>query len=360
MAHATDSQPPTADDLQHRQSVLARPATILTFADLDAERQCIDVRSPAEFVAGSLPGAVNIPLFADDERSRIGTIYRHGGREEAVATGQTVVDGKLADLLAAFLPFREKPLAVYCARGGMRSRAVVNLLARTGYQAVQLAGGYKEYRRLTLASLGRFRPRLIVIHGLTGTGKTRILQQLDGAIDLEELAGHRSSLFGALDRRPNNQQNFEAALAGVVAGLDDEPYFIEGESRKIGQVFIPKALAEAMQTAILVQVHCSLATRIARIIEDYPVLEQGMVDQVEVILRSLKQKLGGEQVAQMCRLLHRRELPALVRILLEEYYDRRYRRGMSAYRYSLELSSEDIPQAAAALRAFRRQIIEAE
>jgi len=341
-------------------AVLAFPPRRLSFGDLQqGQWQVIDVRSAVEFTAGSVPGAVNIPLFDDEERGMIGTIYRQGGREQAVELGHSVAAGKLADLLAAFVPHRHRPLAVYCARGGMRSRAVVNLLIQAGFDAVQLEGGYKAYRNRTLDRLKDFRPQLIVIHGLTGTGKTRILQHLAPAIDLEELAGHRSSLFGALNLRPSSQQNFEGRLMTVISGLGEEPFFIEGESRKIGRVFIPKALAEAMREGILVQVHCSLETRISRLIEDYPVDDEEMPSQIEAILRSLKQKLGMVLVEEMCRLLHRRQLADLVKILLLEYYDRRYRRGMADYRYQMELSSEDIPEAVRRLSCFREELLRA-
>ena len=146
----------------------------------------------------------------------------------------------------------------------MRSLSIVNLLVQSGYDAFQLEGGYKKYRHDILDCLQHFQPKLIVIHGLTGTGKTRILQKLESAIDLEDLAGHRSSLFGGLDREPSNQRTFETKLAHTIATLGEEPYFIEGESRKIGRVFIPQPLAIAMQEAVLVNVHCSLATRIRR------------------------------------------------------------------------------------------------
>jgi len=315
-------------------TVLAFPPRRLSFSDLQqGQWQVIDVRSAAEFSAGSVPGAVNIPLFDDEERGMIGTIYRQGGREQAVELGHSVAGAKLADLLAAFLPHRHRPLAVYCARGGMRSRAVVNLLIQAGFAAVQLEGGYKAYRNRTLDRLKDFRPQLIVIHGLTGTGKTRILQHLTPAIDLEELAGHRSSLFGALNLQPSSQQNFESRLVAVISGLGEEPLFIEGESRKIGRVFIPN-----------------------RLIEDYPVEDEVMLSQIEAILRSLKQKLGTVLVEEMCRLLHRRQLADLVKILLLEYYDRRYRRGMADYRYHLELSSENIPEAARRLSCFREEL----
>jgi tRNA 2-selenouridine synthase len=319
--------------------------------------QIIDVRSAGEFLAGTIPGAVNIPLFDDDERSVIGTIYRHGGHEQAVDQGFDYVEKKLSELLSAFEPFQAKPVTIFCARGGMRSLSVVNLLVQADYKAFQLEGGYKRYRRNVLDCLVHFQPKLIVIHGLTGTGKTRILQQLEPAIDLEDLAGHRSSLFGGLDRQPSSQRSFESRLAETIGSLGKEPYFIEGESRKIGRVFIPQALATAMQNAVLVNVHCSLETRINRVIEDYPVSNEAMLNQIETILRSLKQKMGRSLVEEMCLLLRNGQLPELVRILLVDYYDKRYSRSMSNYRYVLELSSEDIDAAAVRLGDFRRTLL---
>ena len=322
----------------------------------DGGHQIIDVRSAGEFLAGTIPGAINIPLFDEDERSVIGTIYRHGGHEQAVATGFSYVAEKLTELLAAFQPFHARNIAVFCARGGMRSRSVVNLLGQSGYKAFQLVGGYKKYRQDVLNCLDGFQPKLIVIHGLTGTGKTRILQKLAPAIDLEDLAGHRSSLFGGLDQQPSTQRTFDSSLAEVINALAEEPYFIEGESRKIGRVFIPQPLAAAMQNAVLVQVHCCLATRIRRIIADYPVTDEAMRRQIETILKSLKQKMGADLVETMCQLLSKGDLPELVRILLAEYYDKLYSKSMSRYRYALELSSENIQQAADELTEFRRTL----
>ena len=341
-----------------RERILKREVPSLTFAEaVAAGKTIIDVRSPLEFAEGGIAGAVNIPLFDAEERGLIGTLYRHGGREEAVQRGFAVAEGKLESLLAQFAPYRHHQLAVCCARGGMRSLSVVNLLNGAGFSACQLRGGYKEYRRAILERLEHFAPRLIVIHGLTGTGKTRLLGLLDGAIDLEACANHRSSLFGALEREPSSQRVFEDRLAGSIAGLGEEPYFIEGESRKIGRVFIPKPLAMAMKSAVMVQIHCTLETRIARILEDYPVRDEAVVGQIDAILRSMRRGLGAELVDEMCRLLHRGELHELVRLLLVNYYDRRYGKSMSGYRYALELSAEDLHQAAAQLTLFRRSLL---
>ncbi|MBW1636096.1 MAG: tRNA 2-selenouridine(34) synthase MnmH, partial [Deltaproteobacteria bacterium] len=255
-----------------KSSILQQSSRLGTLVQADENsHQIIDVRSRQEYLQGTIPGAVNIPLFDDDERGVIGTLYRHAGQQRAVDKGFEYVEERLSVLVESFLPYKELSLTVFCARGGMRSRSVVNLLTQFGYDAFQLEGGYKKYRHDILQCLDRFWPRLIVIHGLTGTGKTRILQELDNAIDLEDLAQHRSSLFGAIDREPRNQRTFESHLFNTVLTLRKEPFFIEGESRKIGRVFIPKPLAMAMKEGIYVRVDCSMETRIKRIIEDYPV-----------------------------------------------------------------------------------------
>jgi len=341
-----------------RSTILGKSSRLIQLDEAMAGgHQIIDVRSAAEFLAGTIPGAINVPLFNEDERSVIGTIYRHGGHEQAVDQGFDYVGKKLTALVGAFQPFKSKIITVFCARGGMRSLSVANLLVQSGYNAFQLEGGYKKYRQNVLDRLQNFQPKLIVIHGLTGSGKTRILQKLESAIDLEDLAGHRSSLFGGLDRQPSNQRNFESRLAQVIGTLGKEPYFIEGESRKIGRVFIPQPLAMAMQEAVLIKVDCSLATRINRIIEDYPVSDEEMQNQIENILKSLKQNMGSSQVEKMCLHLRNGRLDELVRILLVDYYDKRYCKSMSDYRYELELSSEDIGEAAARLTEFRSTLL---
>ncbi len=317
----------------------------------------VDVRSAAEYKSGTIPGAVNVPLFDEEERSVIGTIYNHAGKEQAIDQGFLYVEKKMGEMLGGFDTHGECTFAVFCARGGMRSRSIVNLLNQTGHPAVKVDGGYKDFRTSILRAVENFAPPVIVVHGLTGTGKTRILQHLDNFIDLEDLAQHRSSLFGALDLHPRNQRDFEALLAEQIDEAGEPPYFVEGESRKIGRVFIPKAFAMAMKAGKLVNVTASVETRITRIVEDYPVDTPEQQVEVERILRSLTRSLGHEKVDQMCSLLAERNLRDLVRILLLEYYDPRYTRSMSNYTFDLELSAEDIPQCAARLTEFRESLL---
>ncbi len=337
-----------------KSSILQQSSRVVTLdRAIENSHRIIDVRSRKEFAGGSVPEAVNIPLFDDDERGVIGTLYRHGGHQDAVDKGFELVEKNLSGLVESFRPYKNSPLTVFCAKGGMRSRSIVNLLEQFGYDAHQLEGGYKKYRHDVLERLDGFHPGLIVIHGLTGTGKTRILQELDNAIDLEDLAQHRSSLFGAIDRTPRNQREFESHLFQTIQSLGEEPYFIEGESRKIGRVFIPKPLALAMKEGVCVRVDCSMGSRIKRIIEDYPVADKNTLLELERILNSLRRKMGHREIDRLCGLLKEGNLEELVRTLLLDYYDKRYNNCMSGYHYALELSSEDISAAAVQLTDFR-------
>ena len=317
----------------------------------------VDVRAEKEFRAGSVPGSVNIPLFDDDERHLVGTIYRQGGQAMAVNTGFELVTAKLDAFLALFEQWRGREVGVLCARGGMRSRSVVNLLVENGFSAWQLRGGYKGYRQVVLERLKNFSPQLIVLHGLTGTGKTRILDRLSPAIDLEGLARHQSSLFGGLNRRPRSQKNFDAYLYNQIGELADPPWFIEGESRKMGDIYLPERLAEAMDGGTLVLVTAPLDIRIERIVEDYPVEDEEAAAKIRAIFKKLSRHLGRERVETLCGLLEKRDLHELVRILLVDYYDKRYNNNLLTYHYQLMVDSSDIDQAARTLTDFRASLL---
>lgn len=341
-----------------RSAILSQPSGTRTFEEaITGDYRIVDVRSPREFEEGSLPGAVNIPIFDNEERHLVGTIYKQGGRDVAIDTGFELVESRLTGLLAGFEAYRGENIALFCARGGMRSRSVVNLLVQNGFSAWQLAGGYKQYRQLLLGVFEHFSPRCIVLHGLTGTGKTRILQHLTPMIDLEDLAQHQSSLFGGMNRQPRSQKSFDSCLHQVICELGPEPCFIEGESRQLGCVYLPAGLARAMKEGHLVLITASIEKRVERILEDYPVTDDKTVAQVQRILESLRRKVGGEVTETMCRLLHRGDLAELVHILLVEYYDKRYENSLKRYHYQLEISSENIAEAAENLVQFRNNLL---
>jgi len=317
----------------------------------------IDVRTADEYEQGSIPDAFNYPLFDDLERTEIGLIYRRTGKNAAVEKGLEFFEPRIQKFLSSLEDLKAKQLVVFCARGGMRSASVVRFLQYHGFQAAQLQGGYKSYRNYVLKQLNRPAPSLIVLHGRTGVGKTLLLNKLPDNLDLEEFAGHRSSLFGAINKIPQSQKNFEAQIVKKIHELPTKrPVFIEGESRKVGKVFIPHSLAEAMKIGTLVLLHASFETRIKRILEEYKICDEHSFLQADSILQSMHQVLGKKKVRQLRQWLKKGDLESIVHVLLEEYYDPRYMYAMRMNEYALKLSTEDLNSAAEKLVRFRNGI----
>jgi len=333
------------------------PALDAIGAALQEAAAVVDVRSPGEFAKGHVAGAVNIPLFSNEERAEIGTLYKLLGKEQAIHKGLDFMGGKLGEFVQNFEAFKSAPLLVYCARGGMRSSAVVGLLNSLGYRVRQLPGGYKAFRNYALFVLEHhLPPHLIVIHGQTGVGKTLLLQRLANRLDLEDIAQHRSSVFGAVNLQPRTQQQFDAELVAALHRLDyTRPVWVEGESRKIGDVTMPDALRHAMQRSPCVLVTASLETRTARIVAEYGQPGDATKAQCEAALRSLTMPLGHERVEEMITAVRAGDYAPVVRQLLVDYYDHRYAHSMRNYRYDLTVDSEDLDATAAALEAFAAQ-----
>ena len=322
------------------------------------ENTLIDVRTAQEYEKGSIPDAFNYPLFDNLERAEIGVIYRKIGKNAAVVKGLEFFEPRIQQFLSSLTDLKSKRLVVFCARGGMRSASVVRLLQYQGFQAAQLQGGYKSYRSYVLKQLRKPVPPLIVLHGRTGVGKTLLLKKLPDHLDLEEFAGHRSSLFGAINKMPQTQKNFEALLAKKILELPNtRPVFIEGESRKVGKVFIPQSLAKAMKYGTLVLLQASFDTRIRRIVEEYKICDEQTFLQTDSILQSMQKVLGKKKAEQLRQWLRKGEFENIVHVLLEEYYDPRYQHAMRMNEYALKLSAEDLNSAAEKLVRFRNGIV---
>ena len=318
----------------------------------------LDVRTAEEFAEGSVPDALSRPLFDNMERAEIGTIYKQIGRDDAVEKGLEFFEPRIQQFLSSISDIKSQQIVVFCARGGMRSSSVVRLLQYHGFRVAQMQGGYKKYRQFVLQKLYNPMPPLIVLHGQTGVGKTLLLKKLPDHLDLEDLAQHRSSLFGAINKTPRTQKNFEAQLVQKLRTLPEaHPLFVEGESRKVGQVFIPQTLADAMKGGMLVLLNASMKTRISRIVEEYQVCGEQSFQQVDSILQFLRVALGKVKVEQLRLWLKQEEIEKIVHMLLVEYYDPRYKHAMSAYEYVLELSAEDLNQAADEMISFRKEVI---
>jgi tRNA 2-selenouridine synthase len=217
----------------------------------------IDARSPAEFALDHIPGALNCPVLDNEERHIVGTLYKQQGAFEARRVGGAMVAANLARHLRehfADRPAQWKPL-VYCWRGGLRSGSMVTWMRLVGWDAQQLAGGYKSWRRHVIDTIDSVAPRLplVVVCGATGSAKTRVLHALaalgEQTLDLEGLARHKGSLLGALPGVPQPSQTaFETAIAAVLEGLDlARPLYVEGESRRIGRLNVPVSLVDRMR-----------------------------------------------------------------------------------------------------------------
>ena len=317
-------------------------ATLDQLADFD---EIVDVRTPLEYAEDHLPGAINAPVLSNEERVVIGTMYRQVSPFQATRLGAAMVAKNIAhhlDTLFADRPRQWRPL-IYCWRGGKRSGAMTTWFDLIGWQARQLEGGYKGYRRWVLGALeslpGRF--RYVVLLGPTGSGKTRLLQALQQAgaqvLDLEGLACHRGSLLGALpDCAQPSQKGFDTALAAVMARFDPaRPVFIEAESRRIGAVALPSALLEAFHGGVCVDVGASRAERIDFLLEDY----RHLFDQPVLFKQQLARLTGlhsKELVKHWHELIDADARAALFGELIEYHYDPAYARSSDRHFGSLE------------------------
>lgn len=305
------------------------------------EHVFVDTRTPLEFEIDQVYGAVNLPLLEDEERKEIGILYKQGGKEKAIGKGYEIVTPKIEEMLNKFKKIsktRKKKLIVYCWRGGMRSRSVVELLSNKGYDAIQLEGGYKSYREHIRNRLKNYKlkPKLIVIKGLTGTGKTDFLRKTKLAkMDLEELAQHRSSVFGKIGLQPRTQKMFETLLYFKLEKLKYEPYvLIEGESRKVGNIILPEFLYKAMNTAKHIILVCDLKKRANITIKEYGQITKKHGKELKKIVASIRKKLSRKTFETLNKHIDQKETQEFVELLLTDYYD-------PLYKFQIEAQKED-------------------
>ncbi len=307
-------------------------------ATLSSFDTIIDVRSPSEFALDHMPGAVNCPVLQDDERARIGTLHKQDSAFAAKRAGAALVARNIAAHIEQRFtdkPRQWRPL-VYCWRGGQRSGALTHVLASIGWQARQLEGGYRAYRRLVVAELEQLPRRfeLRVICGPTGSGKSRLLRQLAqcGAqvLDLEHLAQHRGSVLGGLPEAPQpSQRFFETQLWSMLRAFDaTRPVFVESESRKVGAVRLPDALIEHMRRARCLQIDMPLAGRVRLLRDEYAHFETDMPSLLRQ-LDCLVSLHGHERVENWKALATAHHWDQMVERLLEEHYDPAYSRSIT-------------------------------
>ena len=308
----------------------------------------IDVRSPAEFAEDHIPGAISAPVLDDAERAQVGTLYKQVSPFDAKKLGAALVAKNVAQHVESLFTGKDKswhPL-VYCWRGGKRSGAMAHILREIGWKADTLEGGYKAYRRWVVQELDKLPERFHfrVIHGPTGSGKSRLLSALRAAgaqtLDLEQLAAHRGSVLGNLPGRPQPAQKmFESLLLKELAALDPSaPLFVEGESKKIGQLQVPEALMDRMRASPCVVLHADLEVRVSLLLDEY---RHFLNDRhsLDAQLDCLAGLHGRERIAEWKALAARGAWREFVSRLLVEHYDPAYRR--SSHRNFVQLADAD-------------------
>ena len=330
-------------------------ATVAQLAEFDA---VIDARSPGEYADDHLPEAISCPVLDDEQRARVGTLYKQASPFEARKLGGVWVARNIADHVERLFfdrPRDWRPL-VYCWRGGQRSGAFSHILRQIGWDAQRLEGGYKLWRRQVIADLAAWPQTLDlrVISGATGSGKSRLLEALAqvGAqvLHLEQLAAHNGSVLGELPRTEQpSQRSFESRLHAALARFTAErPVYVEAESRRIGSVQLPNELLAAMRAAPSLRLEVPLAARVDFLLEDY---DYFLADPSWLCQR-LEQLCGlqsRETVAGWTRLVEQGAFRQLVSELLERHYDPLYQssqqKNFQAYATAQTLALSDLNSA---------------
>ncbi|MBX7107152.1 MAG: tRNA 2-selenouridine(34) synthase MnmH [Chitinophagales bacterium] len=299
------------------------------FLQQSAGHPVIDVRSPAEFLHAHIPGAISLPLFSDDERAIVGTLYKQQGREAAMMKALEWYGINMQRIISDLAKItNDKQLFVHCWRGGMRSGVVAWMLDLFGYKVSTLNKGYKAYRSKVLESFSESR-KLVILGGKTGSAKTAIIQELirdsSQVIDLEQLACHKGSAFGALgEPPPPSQEQFENDLFMKFRQTNAAlPLLLEDESQRIGPVNIPNALWAQMRNAPVLYLEIPFEERLQHLLKTYGSYNAG--DLAASTLR-IRKRLGGLQTTNTIELLENGDYNSAFSILLH-YYDKTYARA---------------------------------
>jgi tRNA 2-selenouridine synthase len=300
--------------------------TLENFWTLREQLPLVDARSEGEFAQSHIPGAINIPILDNAERIQVGTLYKQAGPEKATLKGFELVGPRFHLIQReALRKFPAKKLILYCWRGGMRSQILSWLLTQVGFEIFRLEGGYKTYRSFTFEAVRKPYP-LLVLGGKTGAAKTVLLQKLkergEQVVDLEGLANHKGSSFGAIGQpaQPTVEQ-FENLLAEQLREINlDQALWVENESRRIGQIILPDSFYLQMTQSPRIEIDKTDEERIAHIASEYAALDQGELS--AAVLR-LQKRLGGDRTKQALEGIQTNQPEIWIPILLL-YYDKTY------------------------------------
>ncbi len=301
------------------------------FLKLAAAFPVVDVRSPSEFSTGHIPGAFNIPLFDDEERALVGTKYKKEGRDRAILKGIELTGPSMhLKLQAALKIAKDNNILVHCWRGGMRSEAMAWLFSLGDINTEVLEGGYKSYRHHVLSGLAE-RRKVIVLGGMTGSSKTQILKHIMNldhqVIDLEGLANHKGSAFGALGQPPQpSSEHFSNLLYDQWRKTDEKKaVWLEDESHNIGTVFMPDIFYDHIRLSPAIVLRMSVEKRMPRLVEEYSSYPKDLLR--ESIIR-ISKRLGGDNARDALAAIEADDFTKAIAITLR-YYDKTYMYSIS-------------------------------
>ncbi len=321
----------------------------------------VDVRSEGEYSEDTIPGAVNIPVLNNEERALVGTLYRSDGPVSARRHALELVAPKLPSKIAAVDSAGAGDLVVFCWRGGERSRFMASVLDTMGYDVYRIIGGYKSYRRYVNEYLEKeeLTQRAVVLHGLTGVGKTEVLELLGRkglpVLDLEGLARHRGSAYGKIGLPPSpTQKAFESEIVKFLTSIDEKGIFIvECESRRVGNLLVPLPLMNAIRNGTRVLLYAPLAERVRRIRKIYTDGPGDNVEKLQEATSTLVKRLGRARVEELNRMLEDRNFEPVFTYLLTEYYDPLYKYpDEPSEEYSCSVDTSDVEKASDQILSF--------
>ncbi|MDO5725350.1 MAG: tRNA 2-selenouridine(34) synthase MnmH [Tissierellia bacterium] len=289
----------------------------------------IDLRSPKEYKEHTIPDAINLPVLTDESRKVVGRLYKKGLHDEAILKGVESISQDLPEIFEKILDLKRKykSLILFCERGGFRSTSLFVLLKSLHINVEKLDGGYKAYRKYIVKKLDEEieKRNFINLSGKTGVGKTEILNRIRdldySVLDLEALANHRGSLLGhiGMNEQPD-QKMFESEIYNVLKSSKDL-VFIEGESRRIGTLYIPAKLYEKMNLGIQILVEDSLENRVNRIYNEYV---DDHDEEIFEALNSLSRYISKEQLEKYKMAIEKKDYEMVIRELCVKYYDKNY------------------------------------
>lgn len=326
----------------------------------------IDVRTEKEYLDDHILNACNMPLFDNDEYCEVGTIYKKEGKHEAIDRGFEFVSPKLKDMYKYVKELSKdyENIVVYCARGGMRSGSVANLFASIGIDLYKLEGGYKSYRNYVMNYLSTImdEKQFIVLHGLTGVGKTELLVELKknniDILDLEALAKNTGSVFGFItyDEKPPSQKTFETKIFESLFFSNSNYIFVESESKRVGHVLIPNDIYEGItRDGYHILIECDIKGRVNRLCKDYIYnRDEKNIENLRNCLNTFRKRLGNQLVDDYLQMLENKKYEELVEKFLVTYYDPLYTHSIIKYKYNEIMEFNDINEMMEKLIDFHR------